>query len=263
MRHERLLELIWRGDVHPARKTSARRLQRAFNALVPLRCVALSASFGVDRSRVMREDIELLPEITLGDVIAQELPIDVPVGALVLLSDADLMAGRVPDCELSYDLGVLIVEVMLDVIRSGTFPLERETDALYMMACSYHRMIAGSGFRHLGLVPEQFRSGLAAGLCTYWAGARNARNDTSGLFLTPDFLTRPCLLDYLKRLDANFSAPDRTPAGLMAFSGGPISHEDWLTQVHDRVAAQLDAHVSRQGKSSSRQQPRVKTSPRN
>lgn len=243
MRSGRILELIWQGDIQPAKGPSMRRMQRSLGALLPLRTVFVSAAYGVDRSYILAEETELLPEVSLGDVLVQELPIEVPAGALVVFSDSDLLSGILPDDELSYDLGIMVVEVLLGVIRSGIFPMERETSALYTMACSYYSMIGGSGFMHLGLVPSQFRAGLAAGLCTYWTGTRSARCDTSRLFLEPDFLSCPHLLAYLKNLDGNFVAPDHVPAGLMQFPDGRSDYDAWLADIRQAVTAKLDSQM--------------------
>lgn len=245
MRHDRLLKLIWQGEIQPASGLGTGRFQRGLSALLPLRAVYLSAASGVDRRCIRTDDVELLPELPLGDVLAEELAIDVPAGSLVVISDGALATNPALDEELSYDLGVLVAEALLGVIRAGVFPCERETDALYAMARSYHAMIDGSGFMHLGLKPAWFRIGLAAGLCTYWAGARTALSDTSGLFLRPDFLTCPKLHDYLRNLDSNFTAPDRVSAGLMLFTGGTCSYGAWLSKVEKAVTAELDAHVTR------------------
>lgn len=244
MRPGRLLELIWQGDIQPATGPSARRIQRALGALLPLRTVLLSAAYGVDRSYILNEETELLPEVSLGDVLAEELSIEVPVGSLVVFSDSDLLFDSLPDDELSYDLGVMVVEALLGVIGSRIFSLEQETAALYAMAYSYHSMIDGSGFMHLGLVPAQFRAGLAAGLCTYWTGSQSARSDTSSLFLGPDFLNCPHLLDYLRQLDGNFAAPDRIPAGLMQFVGGRCGYDAWVANIRNAVTAKLESHTA-------------------
>lgn len=245
MRNSRILELIWQGDIQLAKGTRVRKKKRVLSALLPLRIVFLAAKRGVDRSCILLVETELLPEITLGDVLAEELSIDVPAGTLVVISDAEMLAEEILDEELSYDMGVLVAETLMEAVRGGNFPLEQETDALYVMASSYHDIIGASGFEHLGLVPAKFREGLAAGLSTLWAGARTARSDTSGLFSGPDFLTNPRLIDYLHQLDCNFSAPDRTPAGLMLFVGGSCAYEDWLERVRAAVMARLEARTTR------------------
>ncbi len=245
MRHSQLLELIWQGDIQLASGLGARRLQRTLGALLPLRTVSLVATSGVDIGHILTDDTELLPELPLGDVLVEELSIDVPMGSLVVISNADLLSRPMKDDEFSHDLGILVAEALVGVVRSGVFPLSRETDALYAMACSYHAMIGGAAFGLLGVVPASFRAGLAAGLCSYWTGVRSARRGASSLLLRSDFPTCLRLHDYLLNMDGNFTAPEQISAGLMHFTGGPCSHEAWLLKVEKAVMAELDAHVSR------------------
>ncbi|MDP5346988.1 MAG: hypothetical protein NWQ32_01170, partial [Paracoccaceae bacterium] len=102
MRQDRLLELIWQGDIKLGIGPGARRLQRAMAALLPLRVVCLGATSGVDRSCLMTDDAELLPELPIGDVLAEELSIDVPAGSLVVVREADLLSRPMLDDEISY-----------------------------------------------------------------------------------------------------------------------------------------------------------------
>lgn len=249
MRNSRILELIWQGDLQLAKGSGVRQKRRVLSALLPLRVVFLTASRGVDRSFILSVDTEVLPEITLGDVLAEELSIDIPSGTLVVISDEETLSDGMLDDELSYDTGTLVAETLLAAIQTEVFPLEQETDALFVMASSYHDIVGASGFHHLGLVPAKFREGLAAGLSTLWSGARTARSDTSGLFSGPDFLRNPRLIQYLHQLDCNFSAPDRIPAGLMLFVDGPCAYGDWLERVHAAVVARLEAHTTRRWES--------------
>lgn len=263
MHHSRLLELIWQGDIQPATGLAEHRMQRAMRALLPLRSVFLAAAHGLDRSFALTAESELLSEVSLGDVLAEELSVDVASGTLVVIVDEKLLCEHISDDELSYELGLVVAETLLGVMRSGIFPLERETNALYAMASSYYGLIEGAGFSHLGLVPARFRAGLAAGLCTYWAGARTTLNDTSGLSLRPEFLSCPQLLAYLRKLDGNFSAPDRIPAGLMLFAGQSCSYEAWLFRIWNAVSAKLDAHAARICEEAAQEDARVQMSRKN
>lgn len=232
-----LLEMIWRGAVTPARGADCGRLARMFRALVPVQAVLLSAECGIDRVAVLKEEIELMPLLPLGDVIVEELSTDVPYGALVILREAPAQRLEASDADLSYDLGLIVGETLLAVLRSGLFPMARETDALYCMAASFDRLVEASGFRHLGVVPERFREGLAGVLGAYWSGVRDCRAEVSGLFDRSDFLHRPELARYLKQLDGNFQGRARgtVPAALMHFPGGVRSFDDWLAAVEMAV----------------------------
>ncbi|MCA1777765.1 MAG: hypothetical protein LC676_19810 [Loktanella sp.] len=92
MRNSRIFELIWQGDLQLAKGSGVRQKRRVLSALLPLRVVFLTASRGVDRSFILSVDTEVLPEITLGDVLAEELSIDIPSGTLVVISDEETLS---------------------------------------------------------------------------------------------------------------------------------------------------------------------------
>ena len=212
-------------------------LKRLMNALLPVRTVCLAAATGVDRVAVLTDEIEVMPDLPLGDVLAEELSIDVPYGALILLCDEDTIAPPMDLGELSYDLGLAVGKTLLTVLRSGAFPIERENEALYIMACGYHALARTSGMRTLGLVPERFARGLVAPLGAYWSGARMPQTERSTLFIGDDCLARPALRAYLRTLEPGFSAPEpgRIPSGLLAFDDGTCSLESWMAKVSRAV----------------------------
>ncbi|MGC9370093.1 MAG: hypothetical protein ACP5DX_11195 [Paracoccaceae bacterium] len=216
-------------------------------ALLPLRTVHLTAKTGIDRVCIIPDETELMPALPLGDVLVEELELDVPYGTMVVITEAEQQPIPMSDEDISYNLGIVVGNTLLGVISRGVFPLHRESTALYVMGCSYHNMANGSGLQHLGLKPSQFRAGLAGALGAFWSGAGTSRIETSGLFLQPDFLASPKLRRYLKTLDAGFSAPppDQVGAGLMHFPGGARSYEDWLGLVERAVTEKLATYQNR------------------
>jgi hypothetical protein len=230
-----VLEDVWTGRIRSARGNEANALSRQLRALVPVHHVLLSAEGCVDRIAVMRDDAEVMPALPLGDVVVEELGVDVPYGALIVMRDAGSSAP------VSYDAGLVLGEILLAVLRSGSIPMVRETDALFAMAASYDQIVEASGFRHTGLDCTEFRLGLAASLGAYWSGARQAGADTSGLFDRPDFLRRPALLSYLRALDACFTleGAETVPARLMLAQGGTRGFDAWTDEVAQIVAAQI------------------------
>lgn len=247
MRNGQLLELIWQGSITTSRSKSTQRMAGLLKALLPLRAVHLRAKAGIDRVCVMLDETELMPALPLGDVLAEELALEVPYGTIVVITEEDQQIVQMTDEDMSYNLGIVVGSTLLDVISRGVFPLQRESSALYIMGCSYHNMANGSGLQHLGLKPINFRAGLAASLGAFWSGAATSRLETSGLFLQPDFLARPELRRYLKTLDAGFSAPEPEQVGarLMLFPGGRRSHDEWLALVEGAVMEKLGAHNRR------------------
>lgn len=183
-----------------------------------------------------------MPALPLGDVLTEELDLDVPYGALVVVEEADPQSLGRTGQTMSYDLGGVVAETLLAVLRHGNFPLQQESDALYLMASAYHRMAEASHFQHQGLVPAAFRMGLGGGLGSYWTGTRGGRDDISGLFLTADFLECPRLRGYLQSIDAGFTGPDPqiVPKGLMR-GAGSRHLDDWAGAVRARIDVALGA----------------------
>ncbi|WP_407496424.1 hypothetical protein [Pseudooceanicola sp. MF1-13] len=235
MEQPRVLEDIWTGRIRAARGADAQALSRQLRALVPVHHVLLTSQAGAARVAVMHDDAELMPALPLGDVLVEELSVDVPYGALVVMRDAG------SSNPVSYDAGMILGEILLTLLRGGLVPMERETDALFAMAASYDQLAEASGFRHTGLDATEFRLGLAAALGTYWSGAGHAAADTCGLFDRADFLRRAELVRYLSALDASFTltSAQQVPARLMLAQGGTRGFEDWMQQVGQAVSKEI------------------------
>jgi len=248
MGNGKLLELIWQGAIRPAEGSDAARMARLLGALLPLKTICLTSSVGFDQSRVLTDEVELEPALPLGDVLSEELGLDVPYGTLVVVCAKTPQGTPRSEEELSHQLGSVVGEVLLDAVRRGAFSFEREASALYVMACSYHRIASCMGLQHHGLKPQMFRAGLAAKMAAYWLGERTGHKDDRSLFSTPDFLVSPTLRGYLKGFDTGFSAPevDDIKADVMQFSGASHSYEEWLELAKGSVLGTLAVMENRQ-----------------
>lgn len=263
MRNSEILELIWSGDVRSTPQSASGQLHDILGALLPVHFVPLSVDSGVERFHIVPETRQLLPEVSLGDVLVEELGLDVPVGALVLLQDAALMGATVSNEDLSYDIGLLVGEVLINVMRSGIFAISRELDALYVLAASYCSIANETGLQDLGLVPARFCAGLGASLCAYWVGARTARDPSIGQFLYTDFLSCPRLLSYLALLDSNFTRPPRMHVGRMRPAEGACSFDVWLGAMRAAVLAKLDVHSAQKKAAPFQRHKSAQASPEN
>lgn len=238
MQGTELLHLIWQGAVAPAKISGSTRLERFLAALMPVKFIHLEVEERMFRTRVLLDEIEMMPALSLGDVLVEELDIDVPTGALVVITPASALRWGIGDSELSYQAGVVVGEALIEVAQRGLFPLNRETDALFLMACSYHWMADSAEFRRLGLVTDRFRAGLAAAVGTHWSTLRTGRTEPEAVFLTPDALVGPAVSRYLCALDKGFSAldPTRAKATLMLFAGGGLEYDTWVRRIESAVA---------------------------
>ena len=237
----RILELIWQGVVRPLNVTEAAMLQPMLSALLPMPIVSLKAGSGADRIAILPDELEVMPALPLGDVIVEELSVDVPYGALVLICDAATVGAATGPDRLSRDLGAVVGQTLLTVLRRGAFPLEHENEALYTMACAYDRMARTIAMQSLGLVPWEFSRGLAETLGGYWSGSHPADTAHGGLFMGANCLANPELRHYLSLLDAGFAAPQygRIPSDLLLFRDPCGSFADWLDLVRDAVTGVL------------------------
>lgn len=237
-----ILELIWQGAVKPADGVGAARLRRLLRAMLPMRIVCLTAATGIDRVLVLPDELEVMPALPLGDVVAEELPLDVPYGALLMICDEDAITPPLSDAELSFDVGLAVGHTLLTVLRRGVFPLERENEALYVMACAFDRLARSPGLERMGLVAEEFSAGLADPLGAYWSGTRDIRSVQNGLFHSRGCLASADLRSYLTTLDPGFSAPEhgRVPPELLAFGGNTVGFADWLEGVERSVVGVLE-----------------------
>ena len=241
IRTESVLRCIWQGDVRPGDCTSARGFARAFQEIVQVRPLPLRLA-GEGTPLVMAEDAELMPGLLLGDVLAEELGLDVPYGTLVLLlpEAGPCAAGRTG---LSRALGMAVAEaLLLAVMRSG-LPVDRQTDALYLCAHAAARITATATLHRRGVDRPAFGLGLAAGLAAFWRGGPASPIDEAALFARPDFLWSAELTGHLTRLDPAFTAPDpaRIPTGLLRVSDGPTGLPLWVSRVEMAVRRELGA----------------------
>jgi len=80
-----LLENIWKGDIKAAQSRKLLQIKHLLGLILPLRIVCLSTSSAMTCSRIVSEETELLPNLPLGDVLVEELSINVPLGSMVVI----------------------------------------------------------------------------------------------------------------------------------------------------------------------------------
>ena len=112
MQSDLVLEQIWSGVIEARSAENMSPLARLLGALLTVPMVTLVAHAKVARPFAMMETDELLPGAPLGDVLAEELGLDVPRDALVLIepvgfADALSFSGRA----LGEELGRILNEI--------------------------------------------------------------------------------------------------------------------------------------------------------
>ena len=221
-----MLRWIWRGQVAEGRSDESRRLTRALRSFVPVHLHCLTVQDGLDRPMVACDDMELMPALSLGDVLAEELDLDVPYDSLLLL-----MPARTPVRALSRSLGAAVAEALLLALAKGNIPVEQDTDSLYMLAHSAARHAASRQLQNRDLDPHEFCLGLADVLRDHWT--RSGALAQAGLFAQPDFLWQPELRDHLRQLDSGFGGRDplSIPGDLLQVGDATLTLSDWSRQL--------------------------------
>jgi len=112
MQSDVVLEQIWGGAIEARSAENMSPLARLLGALLTVPMVTLVAHAEVTRPFAMMESDELLPGAPLGDVLAEEMGLDVPRDALVLIepvgfADAMSFSGRA----LGEELGRILNEI--------------------------------------------------------------------------------------------------------------------------------------------------------
>lgn len=156
MKQNSLLEQIWSEAIELRQPGQMSPLAGLLGTLLTVPTVTLVSHGGAERPFAMMEGAELLPGASLGDILAEELGIDVPRDAVVLIepaafADAEEFSGS--------ELGQKLGNVLMDIASCVTGPLihadrHRETP-------DYSR-IAGRqpGTREYGQVAAEFGTAL-------------------------------------------------------------------------------------------------------
>jgi len=176
MHNKTLLEGIWQGDLASTQSRVTKEIQHLLMLMLPLHTVCLSANSTVTCSRIIPEEIELLPALPLGDILAEELSTIIPPRSLiVVLKDHDCKAAG-SNQDISFLLGLIIGDALLGIVGDGVFPLQYETEALQVMANSYCSQAERLERKQKKICLTSFQNGLSKSISEYWNGpAQNTK----------------------------------------------------------------------------------------
>ncbi|MBN9887136.1 hypothetical protein [Salipiger abyssi] len=231
-----MLDLIWQDDVTLPEPEIYDGFDTLFTQILPVRSVALVAGGACNRALAMSDGLELAPALPLGDVLVEELPLDLPYGTLVLFLPRD-------ETDLSRLLGAAVGESLQLMLSLASVPMERETDALYVMAHAAARRVTALRVKGRALDLRRFCQGLGQSLHRYWLADQRPLLPDPNLFTRPDFLWQPQLTRYLRDLDPGFSAPDpqMIDGDLLCVSDEPLDLEEWAERMEIVLRVTLGA----------------------
>lgn len=112
MVRKEILEQIWGNDLVAATKAETTPLTGILASLTKLPVVTLSSGHEAARPFALLEDTEVLEGVSLGDVLSEELNLEVPFGALILVQPKDFDLGfDVSAQKLGEVLGAILLEM--------------------------------------------------------------------------------------------------------------------------------------------------------
>lgn len=92
MPEDGILEQIWGGAIRAHPRSAGSRVAQRLCTLLPIHAVSLVVEGSSRPPRLLREDHPLLPGLPIGDVLAEELGLEVPPGAVIVLEGVDFEA---------------------------------------------------------------------------------------------------------------------------------------------------------------------------
>jgi len=110
--NNKVIGQIWGGELSEDQEAKGAPLAGLLGSLMDVPVVTLSSEAKMQRPIAMMEETEVLPGATLGDVLAEELSIEVPFGALVLIQPKDFSKSQdLSGQKLGEILGHIILEM--------------------------------------------------------------------------------------------------------------------------------------------------------
>jgi hypothetical protein len=236
MQNKEFVQNIWNGEITATLNDGSNPLDRLLKPLLPVNTVCLSMK-DCKQTLVWSDRKEVMPGITVGDLISEEMNIDVPYGTMVIIHDSNLPLASME--EASYAVGRIVGAALVFAACSAKVGVARENEALYIMSVCYSEIVQSEFLRSIGLGIEHFHLGLGSALRAFWIGTDSGASDRSGIFLNWQFLNTGQLLNFLRNLDPTFTPPKRgriKSAMILLPNSGGVSFQEWQTIVAIRAA---------------------------
>lgn len=114
MERSGLIAQIWGGDLSESNENQASPLAGLLGSLMAVPVITLTSSSEMVRPIAVMEETEVLDGVSLGDALSEELSIEVPYGALILIQPEGF--ARSHDLT-SKKLGEILGQIILDMTQ--------------------------------------------------------------------------------------------------------------------------------------------------
>lgn len=231
-----VLNLVWENRVALAEQEFDAVFGRLFTSILPVRHAALVMTNGSNLTVAMSDGLEVAAGLPLGDVLVEELPLDLPYDSLVLFLPREISC-------ISQLLGGAVAETILLTLGSCALPLERETEALYTMAHAATLRAEELATAGAQIEMSAFCRGMGDSLSRHWLADRPGCAMAPSAFHQKDFLRSGQVLGYLPQLDPGFTPPDysRINSNLLRVAETPLGLEEWAERIDCVLRALLGA----------------------
>lgn len=206
------LHQLWTGAAGLPRHGSTRAFDAALDVLCPVRRQLIELAAPAGGGRVLLDDTEVMPMISLGDVVAEEFDLTLPYGTLLLFVPREELLDGAPAERRAAAIGRACGQIVSETLHRGAFPLDREAriaGALTASCLERARSIAFGG----AAAREAFERELLIAVRDVAPAAEPANARRPG-----------AITDVLARIDARLARLDR--------GAGAPNFDVWLEAVH-------------------------------
>ncbi|MDG4648659.1 hypothetical protein P6F26_09385 [Roseibacterium sp. SDUM158017] len=213
-----VLSVLWSGKGTAVSEDEAGVFGMLFRAFFPARSILVGVADGALGERVLLDDTEVMPSLSLGDVLAEELNIIVPYGTPIVFVPRAALHEGAPRELRGETLGRIYAQVIQEAVSTGSFPMQRELQIILCLCMSAVATAARLDARTGRISCASFERALASSIDRLLCGRSSGRAD----------LTIEALRDlYCAECPAELGPP------IIAFF--PMSFEHWLSAVSPKV----------------------------
>jgi hypothetical protein len=165
-----VLGVLWSGKGKAVSDREAAAFRELLATLYPGRTILIGVEDGAMSERALLDDIEVMPSLSLGDVVAEELNISVPYGTVMAFVPISVFSAEACERRQGEVLGRVYAQIVLDSLHRGNFPMDREMGVLLGLcdtALASVGRIEGEGGR---ICTAAFERALSTTLCAAMSG---------------------------------------------------------------------------------------------
>jgi hypothetical protein len=131
-----VLSVLWSGGACAVGDSEAGAFTQLLRALSPVRAMLVATEGGALEERVLLDDMEIMPSLSIGDIMAEELNLQVPYGTVIAFVPSEAMQDCTPPSVRGESLGKILGQIILEAVNRGSFPMEAEIGMIFRLAAT-------------------------------------------------------------------------------------------------------------------------------